>query len=90
MSLTPLNQEQVQQTSQILLAFLSDQSVSVPGNLLEGVVSGKSLLRGIVSGQLVLCQNQAGAPGGDPKDKDVKKDGAKKTATKKAVIKKAA
>jgi len=57
MSLQPVNQEQVQQTAQVLLAFLSDESVSVPGNMLEGIVSGKSILRGIIQGQLLVCQN---------------------------------
>jgi hypothetical protein len=56
MSLQPLPQESVQSTCQILLAFLSDEGVSIPGNLLEGVVSGKSLLRGIIQGQLQVCQ----------------------------------
>ena len=58
--LKPINQEQVQQTSQVMLAFLSEESVSIPGNLLEGIVSGKSLLRGIIQGQLLVCQNAKG------------------------------
>lgn len=56
----PLPQEQVQKAAQILLAFLDSEGAQVPGNLLEGVVSGKSLLRGFLSGTLIVCQ--AGAP----------------------------
>jgi hypothetical protein len=52
----PINQEQVVQTSQVVLAVLSDEDSSTPNKYLEGVVSGKSLLRGIISGQLVVCQ----------------------------------
>jgi len=84
MSLQPINQEQVQQTAQVLLAFLSDESVSVPGPMLDGVVSGKSLIRGLVSGQLIICQNVEGSPQGD------KPPAAKKKVAKKKVAKKAA
>lgn len=48
--------EQVQQTVQVLLAFLDSENVKVPGNMLEGIVSGKSLLRGLLNGQLVVAQ----------------------------------
>jgi hypothetical protein len=59
MSLQPINQEQVQKTTQILLAFLSDEKVSIPGSMLEGIFSAKSLLNGILSGNLLVCQNAA-------------------------------
>jgi len=55
MEFQPINEEQVQQTADLLLSFLSDASVSVPAPLVDGIVSGKSLLRGLVSGQLVVC-----------------------------------
>ena len=55
----PINQEGVVQTSQVLLAVLSDEEGSTPNKYLEGVVSGKSLLRGLVSGQLIVCQPDA-------------------------------
>jgi hypothetical protein len=48
--------EQVQQTVQVLLTFLDSENAKVPGNLLDGVVSGKSLLRGLLNGQLVVGQ----------------------------------
>ena len=57
MSLQPVQQEQVQGTAQQMLSFLSDENVNVPGNMLEAIVSGKSLLRGIIGGQLILCQS---------------------------------
>lgn len=62
MALQQLNPEQVQPTAQALLAFLDREDVTIPGNLLESIVSGKSLLRALVSGQLVLAQN---VPGGE-------------------------
>lgn len=58
--------EQIQQPVQILLTFLDSDGASVPGNLLEGVVSGKSILRGLLSGSLGLVslnqQPAAAAP----------------------------
>lgn len=62
----PINQEQVVQTAQILLAVISDEEGSTPNKYLEGVVSGKSLLRAIIAGKLVVCAT--GAP--DPKQED--------------------
>lgn len=59
MALTPINQEQVQQTAQVLLSFLSDERVSIPAPILEGVVSGKSLLRALLAGELVICANKS-------------------------------
>ncbi len=78
MSLQPINKDHVQQTAQILLAYLDDERNATPNNMLEGIVSGKSLLRGILGGQLILCQEQE--PAGDPQ-KPTKKT-AKKTAKK--------
>lgn len=56
--MTPINQEQVNQTAQMLLVYLEDPKNVTPNNMLEGIVSGKSLLRGILSGSLVVCQNE--------------------------------
>ena len=68
----PINQEQVVQTAQILLAVISDVDGSTPNRYLEGVVSGKSLLRGILSGELVVCSKEGSEdtpqPQGDPKE----------------------
>lgn len=54
--MNPLPTEQVHSTLQVLLAVLSDEGVRIPGNMLEGVVSGKTLIRSIIGGQLVICQ----------------------------------
>lgn len=51
--------EQIQQTVQVLLAFLDSDGANVPGSMVEGVVSGKSLLRGLLNGQLVVAQPDA-------------------------------
>lgn len=84
--LQPLNPEQVQPTVQNLLAFLDREDVNIPGNMVESIVSGKSLLRALLGGQLVLAQNvQEGEPGKPEPKKPV---AAKKTAKK--VVKKAA
>ena len=61
MPLQPLNEEHVQKTTQILLAYLDDERNVTPNNMLEGIVSGKSLLRGILSGNLVICQRAEAA-----------------------------
>ena len=66
MSLKPFAPEQIQSTAQIVLAYLDDPANNTPNNMLEGIVSGKSLLRGIVSGQLVVCQTQPEAPAAPP------------------------
>lgn len=55
--LKPVDQQNVQATAQSMMAFLDREDVSVPGNMLEAIVSGKSLLRALVSGQLVVAQN---------------------------------
>jgi len=73
-------QEQVQQAAQVMLALLSDESVSVPGNLLEGVVSGKSLLRAIVQGSLVVCTEEPSAA--EAKTTNVRKKVARKKGSK--------
>jgi len=62
----PVSQEQVQQAAQILLAVLSAESVSIPANLIDGVVSGKTLIRGLISGELVVCASVEGE-GENPK-----------------------
>lgn len=61
MALQPINIEQIQRTAQVLLSVLDSDAVSVPGNLVEGVTSGKSLLRGILQGNVVVCE-QANEP----------------------------
>lgn len=48
--------EQIQQTVQVLLSFLDSDGATVPGSMVEGVVSGKSLLRGLLNGQLIVAQ----------------------------------
>ena len=53
--MTPIQQEQVQQVAQVLLSVMSDERCVTPNNLVEGVVSGKQLLKAIVAGQLVVC-----------------------------------
>lgn len=72
----PINQEQVVQTSQVLLAVVSDEDGTTPNKWLEGVVSGKSLLRGIIAGQLVVCAADPAdappAPKAKPKAKRAK------------------
>jgi len=57
MALQAINQEAVTPTAQALLAFLDREDIQVPGNMLESIVSGKSLLRALVNGQLVLAQD---------------------------------
>jgi len=56
MSLKPLDLEQIQGACQIVLSYLSDPANSTPNNLVEGIASGKSLMRGVLSGELVICQ----------------------------------
>ena len=53
----PLPTEQVHTACQVMLTVLSDEGISTPNNMLEGVVSGKSLLRGILTGQLAVCSS---------------------------------
>lgn len=81
MSLQPLPAEQVQKTVQVLLTYLDDPRNTTPNDMLEGIVSSKSLLRGILAGQVVVCQNVAGEP---DKAAPVKKPEAAKKVAKKA------
>ena len=83
--MTPLDQKQVVQTAQIVLAYLGNPENSTPNDMLEGIVSGKSLLRGIISGSLVVCQPAAGKVSQKKPAAKVKaKRKDKKTAPKKA------
>lgn len=82
--LKPVDQQNVQATAQSMMAFLDREDVSVPGNMLEAIVSGKSLLRALVSGQLVVAQNIE-----EPK-KEAEKPAEKKVEKKPAEPKKAA
>jgi len=88
----PLPPEQIQATAQVLLAFLDSDGATVPGNLLEGVVSGKSILRGILQGTLVVCQVGVPAmpPVEVPKPEAEPEPVAKKKVAKKKTSKKAA
>lgn len=79
MSLQPAPAEPVQKACQVLLAAVSDEGCRIPGNLLEGVMSGKSLLQAILNGNLVVCQK----PEPDKKAKEPVKPAAKKKAKKK-------
>jgi len=87
MALTPISQEQVQKAVQVVLDYLSNPANSTPNDILEGIVSGKSLLRGIAAGSLVVCQNQDVSPVipplADSPEKPVRKKVAKKRASKK-------
>lgn len=62
MALKPLEQEQVQGTMQVLLAYLDNPANSVPNNLVEAMFSAKNIVRGILGGQLFLCEEAALAP----------------------------
>lgn len=77
--LKPVDQANVQTTAQQMLAFLDREDVAVPGNMLEGIVSGKSLLRALLAGQLVIAQNVE-----EPKKPDAKKPEKKPADAKKA------
>ena len=56
MSLQPVNKDQVQKTAQVVLAYLEDARNVTPNDMLDGVVSGKSLLRALINGNLIVCQ----------------------------------
>lgn len=49
-------QDAVERASQALLALLSSDKTQIPGNLVEAVISGKSLLRAIAEGSVVVCE----------------------------------
>lgn len=68
--LKAIQEEHVQKTAQSLLAFFDREDVSVPGNLVEQIVSGKSLLRAIVAGQLKVAQevNESAPPVQPPEE----------------------
>ena len=59
MQLVPIHSEHIQRTAQILLGILDSEAVSIPGNLSEGLSSGKSLLRGILQGNVVVCERKS-------------------------------
>lgn len=52
--MTPIGNH-VQETARIVLDYLSSPDRDTPNNLVEGIASGKSLLRAIISGDLVVC-----------------------------------
>ena len=81
--LKAIDQTNVQTTAQSLMAFLDREDVSVPGNMLEAIVSGKSLLRALVAGQLVIAQNVE-EPKKEEKKPEVKKVEKKPDEAKKA------
>lgn len=67
MALHALNPEQLQPIVNGLLAFLDREDITVPGNLVETIVSGKSLLRAIAQDQIILAQDVSEeAPNSDP------------------------
>ena len=85
----PVQPEQVQQSCQIGLAVLSDEECRIPGNLVEGIMSFKSLLNALIQGSLVICQDVPAKPedGQTPPKKEAaspKKKVAKKTKNKAA------
>lgn len=86
MALQALNQEAVQPTVQALLLFLDSENIQIPGNLLESIVSGKSLLRALATGQLVLAQEseEAQSQQRTPTAPQTKKTPSKKTSKKAA------
>ena len=47
---------QIDPTVQVMLDYLSDPQNLTPNNMVEAMASGKSVLRGILSGQLVVCK----------------------------------
>ncbi len=84
----PLPPDQVAPTFQNALAFLDREETVVPGNMVEGIMSLKSMCRALLSGQLILCQapqSPVVAGGPDPDNPPGKKPAArKKTPRKKA------
>jgi hypothetical protein len=77
----PIDMQQIQGPVQVLLTVLSDENGSTPNHLLEGVVSGKSLLRAILQGNVVVCQAENAAPPAPtpaiaPEEVSEKEDGA--------------
>lgn len=75
-------QEQIKNVAGGLVTFLSDESVIVPGNMVEGIVSGKSLLRALAEGKLVLCEAKETANEAQASGKKVAKKVARKKAEK--------
>ena len=58
MSLKPIPLDKIQTPCQMLLAYLDDPENKTPNNMLEGIVSIKSLIRGVVNGQLFICEQE--------------------------------
>ena len=57
MSLRPIAQHQeVKRALQVVLSYLDSPKNKTPNDMLEVIVSGKSVLRGIVDGALLLCE----------------------------------
>lgn len=81
MSLTPLPPENTQGTIQVLLAYLEDSRNVTPNDMLEGIVSAKSLCRALLKGDLVICGQVVAPP--DPPPGKKKTPAKKKTARKK-------
>ena len=78
------NHDQALGSIQVLLTVLSDENSSTPNNLLEGVVSGKSILRGLLQGGIVLCSaEEAGKAPPPPPPPAPKKTAAKKKTSRK-------
>lgn len=79
MALQELKNDAVQATVQSMLAFFDREDVNVPGNMVESIVSGKSMLRALLNGQLVLAQ-RAQEPPSPPATEDDGGDDEKKAA----------
>ena len=75
--LHPVNMEQVQPTLVSLLKFLDTETIAVPGNMVEAVVGGKSLLRALISEQLVLAQVAQEAAASMPEPEDPEEESEK-------------
>ena len=56
MKSTPIDQSQIEKAVGAMLSLLSDERTPVPASVVEAIVSGKSLLRGLLSGELVACK----------------------------------
>ena len=87
--MVPLDKESVVQTAQVILAYLSNPANSTPNDMLEGIVSGKSLMRGLVTGSLVVfgvegkADGQTGEAGKVPSEPKKPKARASKKIKKK-------
>ena len=60
MMLKPVQpEEQVQKACQLAMTVLSAPETPIPGNLLDGIQSFKSLIGGVIRGNLFICEKEA-------------------------------